>query len=68
MFINLLGTRINTDNILGYKKTESHSGCGIRFIMTNEYADLYLGEWRSDEADLILAYIDKALNVAKFLR
>ena len=68
MFINLLGTRINTDNILGYKKTESYAGCGIRFITTNEDADLYLGEWRSDEVDLILAYIDKALNVVKFLR
>ena len=68
MFINLLGTRINTDNILGYKKTESYSGCGIKFITTNEDADMYLGEWRSDEVDLILAYIDKALNVVKFVR
>ena len=67
MFINLLGTRINTDNILGYKKTESYAGCGIRIIAINKEADLYLGEWRSDEVDLILNHIDKALNVVRFL-
>ena len=69
MFINIHGTRINTDNILGYRNIVTDKGrYGIQILTADEKVlDLPMDSCTQAETGILLTYIDKALNVVKFL-